>query len=190
MRAVAAEHGWGTARVTLAPLAAVHAASLFPLLNDWDVAKMLAQVPWPLTRADVEDYASRAEKPKAGSVDFVVLTGGAPAGVCSIKKPGTGEPPRKMPRLGYWIGRPHWGRGYATKAVAALVDYAFENFDAEVIGGGTYEDNPASRRLLERLGFAEAGRYETHSRSRHGLVPTIDMQLPRAVWAKRLAESR
>jgi len=190
MSAVAAKRGPETVRVMLAPLAVGHAAALFPLLNDWDVARMLAQVPWPLTRAAVEDYASRAENPHSGSVDFAILAGGAPVGVCGVKKPGTGEPPRKMPRLGYWIGRPYWGQGHATEAVAGLVDYAFGSFDAEVIGAGIYEDNPASRRVLEKLGFTEAGRYETHSRSRDGLVPTIDMQLARSKWASRSAESR
>jgi RimJ/RimL family protein N-acetyltransferase len=179
-----------TARVVLAPLAAAHAEVLFPLLNDWEVVRMLAVVPWPLTRTDVEDYASRAESPHAGSVDFVILAGGAPVGVCGVKKPGTGEPPRRMPRLGYWIGRPHWGRGYATEAVAALVDYALSNVDSDMVGAGIYEDNPASRRVLEKLGFAEAGRYQTHSRSRNGLVPTIDMHLLRATWAKTSSASR
>jgi RimJ/RimL family protein N-acetyltransferase len=178
-----AETGARTVRLALAPLTVGHAGALFPLLDDWMVVRMLAQVAWPLTRADVEAYASRQRTPGAECIDFAILLDGAPIGVCGVKKPGTGHPPRPMPRLGYWIGRRHWGRGYATEAVAALADYAFQAFADDTIGAGVFDDNPGSHRVLAKLGFTEAGCYETHSRSRGGPVPTVDMQLARARWA-------
>ncbi len=171
-----------TAAVTLAPLSAVCADQLFPLLDDWEVVRMLAQVPWPLTLADVQACVGRQAGPDADSDDFAVLAAGRPVGVSSVKRPGSGDPPRRMPRLGYWIGRPHWGRGYATAALAALADYAFRSFPGDVIGAGVFDDNPASRRVLEKLGFEPVGRYETPSLSRGAPVPTTDMQLTRARW--------
>jgi RimJ/RimL family protein N-acetyltransferase len=88
-----------------------------------------------------------------------------------------------MPRLGYWIGPRHWGRGLGTEAVGAVVGYAFRTHPADRVGAGVFGDNPASRRVLEKLGFAPAGAYRTHSRSRGERVETVDMQLSRAAWA-------
>jgi RimJ/RimL family protein N-acetyltransferase len=171
--------------VTLAPLRASHAAALFPLLDDWEIVRMLARVPWPLALADVEAYAGRSSGPDAESDDFVILADGETVGAGNVKRPGSGDPPRRMPRLGYWIGRPHWGRGHATAAAGLLVGHAFARFPGDVVGAGVFEDNPGSRRVLEKLGFEAAGRYDTACLSRGGPVQTADMHLTRAVWAAR-----
>ena len=172
-----------TAAVTLSPLGGAHAERLFPLLDDWQVVRMLAQVPWPLTLADVQGYAGRQVGPEAESEDFAIMAAGEPVGVCSVKFPGTGDPPRRMPRLGYWIGRRYWGRGYASAAVAMLVEHSFRRFTTDVIGAGVFEDNPASRRVVEKFGFEATGSYDTPSLSRGAPVPTTDMHLLRARWA-------
>ena len=108
-----------TPRLVLSPLDRRHAPALFELLNDWDVVKMLSDVPWPLRYEDVEFFLASEHKE---TEDFVILDASGPIGVMGMKKPGSGEPPRQMPRLGYWIGRRHWGQGYGTEAVGALVD--------------------------------------------------------------------
>ena len=167
------------ARLILEPLAPEHAPALFLLLNDWDVVKMLAQVPWPVTRESVAAFAARPESER-DSDDFAVLASGKVIGCGGIKRPGSGDPPRIMPRLGYWIGKPYWTQGFGRQAVAALVAHGFQRFPHERIGAGVFVDNPASLRLLEKLGFEPAGRYETPSLSRGVTVETIDMQLSRA----------
>lgn len=181
-RSALAESRLTTRRLTLSPLTPMHAPPLFALLHDWDVVRMLAEVPWPLTLADVQSHAARQAEPSAAGVEFAIMAGSNPIGVCGVKKPGSGEPPRLMPRLGYWIGQPFWNRGCATEAIAALVEYSFRSFPQDVIGAGAFRDNPASRRVLEKLGFEEAGLYELHCRSRAALVSTVDMHLRRAAW--------
>jgi RimJ/RimL family protein N-acetyltransferase len=89
-----------------------------------------------------------------------------------------------MPRLGYWIGRPYWGKGLATEAVAALTDFAFGKFaGAGRIGGGVFVDNPASRVVLEKLGFERRGSYPFFCVSRGESVELDDMHLTRERWA-------
>ena len=175
-----------TARLVLEPLAPssiAYTAPLFALLNDWEVAKMLAQVPWPLRYEDVSGFL--AAQPSADGDHFVLLASSAPIGVVSVKKPGMGEPPRAMPRLGYWIGRKFWRQGYGCEAIGALVDYAFRTYLSERIGAGVFRDNIGSRRLLEKLGFADMGGKSIHSRSRAGDVEAVEMQITRATWAAR-----
>jgi len=55
--------------------------------------------------------------------------------------------------VGYWLGEPFWGRGIATAALDALVDYAFSNFDLVRLQAIVFEWNPASMRVLEKNGF-------------------------------------
>ncbi len=174
----AAESATRAPRVTLVPRADRYAGALFELLNDWDVVRMLAQVPWPLGRGDVVNAMQKAH----GIDGFVILSGAEPIGAASLKRVGTGEPPRVMPRLGYWIGQRHWGRGHGTEAVTALVDYAFRNDAGEIIGAGVFHDNHASLRVLEKLGFREAQRYMTMCVARGREVETADMQMTRARW--------
>jgi [ribosomal protein S5]-alanine N-acetyltransferase len=61
--------------------------------------------------------------------------------------------------VGYWLGEPLWGRGLATAAVGALVDWAFARFPGlERIQGRVFSWNPASARVLEKNGFILEGR--------------------------------
>jgi [ribosomal protein S5]-alanine N-acetyltransferase len=182
----------GVARAYLAPLSPSYAPGLFELLNDWDVVRMLSEVPWPLRYEDVETFLS-SEHPNTD--DFVILAnldvkrrnefGGEifrAIGVCGVKRPGSSEPPRKMPRLGYWIGRPHWGQGFGTEAVAELVDRAFRMYPHDRVGAGVFKENAASQRVLAKLGFTAKGSKMVTSRSRGGEVEAIDMQVTRAEW--------
>ena len=61
------------------------------------------------------------------------------------------------PELGYWLGVDHWGQGFATEAVRAAIDYAFEEFDIEHLFAGARVANPASRNVLEKCGFQWSG---------------------------------
>jgi RimJ/RimL family protein N-acetyltransferase len=61
--------------------------------------------------------------------------------------------------LGYLIRPDHWGRGIATEAIAAVIEFAFERMDPPLnrIEADHYTENPASGRVLEKLGFAREG---------------------------------
>ena len=58
--------------------------------------------------------------------------------------------------MGYWIARPYWGRGYATEACVALIDIA-RALGITSLEGSHFLDNPASARVLEKLGFEPTG---------------------------------
>ena len=169
-----------TVRLQLRLVMPDDAAALLPLLDDWDVVRMLAQKPWPVTLADTQDYAARQYGADAEGEDFAVVgADGQVIGVVAVKAPGTGKPPRTMPRLGYWFGRRYWGQGYAAEAIRAVTADVFHRFAVERVGAGVFRDNPASKRLLEKLGFEEVGGYDTFCLARGAGVPTSDMNLTR-----------
>ncbi|HET9948093.1 MAG TPA: GNAT family N-acetyltransferase, partial [Longimicrobiales bacterium] len=59
--------------------------------------------------------------------------------------------------LGYWIGVPYWGRGYATEAAAALVRFGFDALGLNRIQARHMTRNPASGRVLEKIGMRPEG---------------------------------
>ena len=117
---------------------------------------------------------------KDGEVAFLVtLRGGAIIGGC-----GVGLLAGADPEIGYWYGVPFWGRGYATEAAQALIDFAFNDLAADGFEGGARVSNPASRRVLEKCGYVWTGVALTRMRALGGVsVPCDRFQLDREQWA-------
>ena len=87
--------------------------------------------------------------------------------------------------VGYWIGKAYWGRGFATEAVGDLVRFAFEERMAEKLTGKWYFDNPASGRVLQKLGFERRGEDSTSCRARGWHVFSHVATLDRATYMTR-----
>ena len=64
--------------------------------------------------------------------------------------------------IGYWIGAPFWNRGYATEAAAAMLDFGFDELDLNRIEGQFITRNPASGRVMEKLGMRREGVRRQH----------------------------
>ncbi len=68
--------------------------------------------------------------------------------------------------LGYWVGKPYWGRGYASEAGRAVLRYAFAGLGLHRVCAGCFPDNPASVKVLEKLGMTREGYLRGHLRKR------------------------
>ena len=86
------------------------------------------------------------------------------------------------PELGYWLGVEHWGQGFGTEAARAVIDFFFEEFDAEHLISGARVANPASRNILEKCGFQWSG-VELH---RFEALGSLDPGRPLPAVAQRL----
>lgn len=167
-----------TKRLVLRLPRAADDGAMLALLNNPAIARMTARVPHPIT---LDDIAGRRRLNKGGGEKmYVVERDGELIGGAGVKPPGSGEPPRIMPRLGYWIGAPYQGNGFGTEAVGALVRACFKSADCDVVGAGVFADNRASVRVLEKCGFEPVGRYMTFSAAREIQVDTIDFNLTAA----------
>ncbi len=89
--------------------------------------------------------------------------------------------------IGYWLGKPYWGKGYATEAASALVDLAFRVTDTETVFAACRTNNPASRRVLEKQGFVLLGLDEMDSLAA-GRVAIERHSLVREQWLIKKAE--
>lgn len=67
------------------------------------------------------------------------------------------DAPRNMAQLAYWIGEPFWGQGITTEAAQAAVQFGFEQLKLHTIFATYHEDNPASGRVLEKIGMVQHG---------------------------------
>lgn len=65
-------------------------------------------------------------------------------------------------RLGYWIGVPYWNRGYGTEAVRAVLAYGFTQLQLHRIYSPHFLGNPASGRVLQKVGMRYEGRMREH----------------------------
>jgi RimJ/RimL family protein N-acetyltransferase len=142
-----------TPRLLLRPGFPEDAPALAGAIADEAIARNLANVPWPYRMRDAEAYLASPRDPVLPSLLIFDLGTGAPelAGSC-----GFGRRPSGAVELGYWIARPFWGRGLATEACAALIAIAHA-LGLERIEGSHFLDNPASGRVLEKLGFEPTG---------------------------------
>lgn len=140
------------------------------IVSDFEVVKGTATWPHPANR---EFTASRCVV-MSGQVDFggPVFLGDEMIGLIGIRDQ----------TLGYMYARKHWGQGYAGEMAGALIARAFGLSDTAEINAGFWADNPASGRVLEKLGFAATGPSVQFCAARGQNVDGIDMVLSRAVW--------
>jgi len=68
----------------------------------------------------------------------------------------------KHAELGYWIGHPYWGQGYCTEAAAEILRFAFETLRLHRIYAVHFAGNPASGRVMQKLGMRFEGRRRQH----------------------------
>ena len=153
------------------------AAELARLANDSRVAENVANLPNPYTLADALAFIDNTEVgPLRVNLGIYAKDAGF-IGTIGLM-PGEGE----RVALGYWIGQPYWGRGYATEAAQAMVDLAFQRLEAPFVATSARVTNAASRRVLEKTGFQWAGQGMGPSLYFRGMVPVDRFRIDRAVW--------
>ena len=83
--------------------------------------------------------------------------------VCDVAVGGIGaelrdDVERCSAEVGYWLGEPYWGRGIATRTLAAFTRFAFTAYDLERLYAAPFASNPASCRVLQKAGYRLEGR--------------------------------
>jgi len=142
-----------TPRLLLRPGFPEDAPALAKAIGDKMIARNLAVVPWPYTLRDAEAFLAAPRDPVLPSFLIFERTEAEPRLVGSC---GLGRRPSGAVEMGYWIARPYWGRGFATEACRALIEIA-RALGLPALEGSHFVDNPASARVLEKLGFEPRG---------------------------------
>lgn len=143
-----------TPRLLLRPAWAEDAPALFRAIADERIVRNLAQAPWPYGPADAEAFIARERGAHEPACLVFLRTQGAPRLIGGV---GFGGTPQGELEFGYWIARPYWGLGFATEAARAAIDNARHSLRLKRLVAGHFLDNPASGRVLEKLGFRPTG---------------------------------
>jgi len=151
------------------------AKTVATLANDRRIAENTARIPHPYKLSDAEDFITRAGKPDEAI--FLITLRKTVIGACGIVLQET------VPELGYWLGVEHWGQGYATEALHAVIDYAFTDLAHEQLQAGARVTNPASRRVLEKCGFQWTGVGLCRIRAINSSAPIDRFRLERGIWS-------
>jgi RimJ/RimL family protein N-acetyltransferase len=166
-----------TARLVLRQPTLADVKAIARLVNDRRVADNLRRVPHPYTPDDAIAFVTAVATADRDTA-FLIEQAGEPIGMVGLEW----RTP-EVPELGYWFGVEHWGRGYATEAARAVIDYAFDEFDCERLLAAARVTNPASRRVLEKCGFQWTG-VELHRFTALASSAPVDaFRLERSVWA-------
>ena len=140
----------GTERLLLRPGWAEDAPALFAAIADERIVRNLASAPWPYGLEHAEAFLATERRADEPTLLIFRRTAGPPRLVGAI---GIGNRPDGSPELGYWIARPFWGLGYATEAGQAVVRIGRDGLRLPRLHAGHFLDNPASGRVLAKLGF-------------------------------------
>jgi RimJ/RimL family protein N-acetyltransferase len=166
-----------TERLVLRPPHDDDIPELTELANNRRLAEMLGRMPHPYGEREARAFIEGSRDGTAAGCTYAVALAetGAFIGCAGLHPRALGL------ELGYWIGQPHWNRGYATEAAHALVDLAFRATDVQVLHVACRVINGASRRVIQKCGFQYAGQGMMDSIAA-GRTPTERYTLDRKTW--------
>lgn len=154
-----------TSRLLLRPGWAEDAPALAHAIGEEAIVRNLATAPWPYDEREARAFLEMERDPFLPGFLIFARTQGAPrlVGGCGLAR----LPASDAVELGYWISRPHWGLGYATEAARGVLDVA-QALGIRELAASHFIDNPASGRVLRKLGFRPTGRIVQHHSTARG----------------------
>lgn len=163
-----------TPRLTLRPGWPEDAVELAMAIGHPSVCRNLARVPWPYALGDAQRHLA---EPRGATVPRFVVLAHDHARPRLIGGIGLDIADGHGAELGYWISPDAWNRGYATEAARAVLDMA-PALRIRRITARPMVDNPASGRVLQKLGFRSTGRVAPlFSQGRGGAVACAEYAL-------------
>ena len=146
-----------TPRLLLRPTREADTPEIVHLLSDPAIAETTLNIPYPYDEAKAREWLAfqQREREAGTGYTFAIVRGEDERllGAIDIRP----NARHKKAEIGYWIGKPYWGRGYATEAVQALIRYGFEELGLNRIYAMHFTENPASGRVMQKAGMQFEG---------------------------------
>jgi RimJ/RimL family protein N-acetyltransferase len=150
-----------TDRLVLRPFLLSDAATVQRLAGDRAVADTTLSIPHPYADGMAEQWIATHEgawtRHEMATLAITEAEAGL-VGAISLRI----ELSHRRAELGYWIGAPYWGRGYATEAARAMVAFGFEKLSLQRIYAHHFTRNPASGRVMAKVGMRREGTLRQH----------------------------
>ena len=154
-----------TARLVLRPFRAEDAPAVQRLAGAKEIADTTANLPYPYPDGVAEKWiAGHAERYANGqglTLAITLANGGELVGAISVMSVSAAH---QHAELGYWIGKDFWGRGFCTEAAREIVRFAFEEMGLNRVYAHCFWRNPASGRVMQKIGMRHEGTHRQHIR--------------------------
>ena len=138
-------------------------------IGDWEVAKWLSTVPHPYTENDADEWIRTYSRKE---LTFNIFESDSLVGGVGLT-----HHEDDYYELGYWLGRGHWGQGFATEACRGLLHYAIDEISRRNFKSSYMKGNDDSAKVLKKLGFKITGEGEIYCLSRKETLPCIKLVL-------------
>jgi RimJ/RimL family protein N-acetyltransferase len=153
-----------TARLLLRSLEPGDVPALLRFAGAREIAAMTVRIPHPYTEEDARSFLAHVEEgTRSGSAVHLAITVPPNSELCGLVGLDLVSP-HGHAELGYWIGVPLWGNGFATEAARAMVAFGFATLGLHRIYAHHFARNVASQRVLEKIGMRHEGRSRQHIR--------------------------
>lgn len=172
-----------TQRLVLRPLAPGDAPTVQRLAGEKDIASTTRLIPHPYPTGMAEHWISTLPElyQRAEMINWgIALDGGLLLGTIRL----TLNPVDNHAEMGYWVGKPFWNNGYCTEAARAVVAYGFDRLDLERVYANYLARNPASGRVLTKLGMNQEGLLRRHRRKFGRYEDLIVCGIVRSEWQR------
>jgi len=163
-----------TERLVLRALVPSDAPELARLLNDRSISATTLAIPFPYTRKDAVEWIGRQDMDrKQGKTLNLAITLRADGRLAGGVGLSSVSAEHSRAELGYWVAKEFWARGYCTEACRALLSYAFRTLGLQRVYASHFPNNPASGRVMEKLGMKREGYLRRHVRRRGRYVDLV-----------------
>ncbi len=146
-----------TPRLILRGFRSADIPAIVHLLQDPAIARTTLHIPYPYTEEDARTWLriQQDQLAQGWGYTFAITqrASGQLIGAIDIRL----TMPHRRAEIGYWIGTPYWGQGYATEAARAVLRFGFEDLHLNRIAATHMVGNPASGRVMEKLGMHYEG---------------------------------
>lgn len=149
-------------RLVLRPFGPDDADDVARLAGALEIASTTLHIPHPYTREMAAGWiAGHGAQFDAGAAAVFAMTlraSGTLIGAVGLTIDGD----HRRAEVGYWVGTAWWGRGFGTEAVGAVLRYAFEDLDLHRVHAVHFTRNPASGRIMQKVGMTYEGTLRQH----------------------------
>jgi len=170
-----------TARLNLRPYRDSDVAELLPLIGAREVAATTGRIPHPYSEKDATQFIAAAQKDDEIRLAITLRSDSRMIGGVGLRL----FEPHQNAELGYWLGVPYWGSGFAIEAAREMVRYGFETLHLHRIFATVFIHNPASGRVLVKLGMRREGCQRQHIRKWDQFVDLELYGILRQEWESR-----
>ena len=167
-----------TARLRLRPYGDADMAELIPLIGTRDVAATTLRIAHPYTEQDARDFLTISREPGKIWLAIALRADGRQIGGIGLRV----DDQHQHGELGYWLGVPYWGQGYATEAAREMLRYGFEDLRLHRIFASHFKNNGVSGRVLVKLGMRHEGCQREHLRKWDQFVDSELYGILRQEW--------